>query len=61
MKAVEEAIYCQTCVPRLLWGASMGHALQYPAYYKGNGTCRGCDKTVKLQFASKVVKKEKKV
>lgn len=60
MKAVEGAVYCQPCVPRILWGASMGCVLRYPAYYKGKGTCRGCDKTVRLRDASKVIKKERK-
>jgi len=40
MKAVENAIYCQACVGKILWGAPLDLALQFPAD-KGESACHG--------------------
>lgn len=56
---VEDAIYCGGCVGRISRRTPEEFAIQYPAAYEGKGTCRGCDKEVELQGASKVVRREK--
>lgn len=57
IKVVEGAIYCQECVGRISRRTPEELAIQYPAAYKGKGTCRGCGKTVELRGASKVVRR----
>lgn len=60
MKAVEGAIYCQTCAGKLLGSRDL--RLRFPASHDKDkkGTCGGCGETVRLREASQVIKKEKK-
>lgn len=58
INVVEGAVYCGGCVGRISRKTPQIFAVQYPAAHNDDkGTCRGCDKTVQLCGASKVVKR----
>jgi len=61
MKAVEGAVYCGLCAGKLVGRSHEDLRLSYPASHEeGKGTCRGCGKTIELQVANKVKKREGK-
>lgn len=58
MRAFEGAVYCVDCVAKLTRRASKPLSLRFPASHgRGKGTCRGCEKIVKLKSASKIIRK----